>query len=145
MGTSKRERQKQNRTAARAAQARAARRSKVRGRTTKWGGLASLLIVVLFAVSQFDNSGSGSSDTTGETTTLSTLAGAQITGKTACPKTDGTQERATSFENAPSMCIDAKKSYTATFDTSQGEIVVDLDTEKTPDTVNNFVVLSRYK
>ena len=151
MGTSKRERQKQNKSVARAAQARAARRSKVRGRTTKWGGLAVLLIAGLFAVSQFDNSGSGSSDTTvapsdstGETT-LSTLAGAQITGKTACPKTDGTQERTTSFENAPSMCIDAKKSYTATFDTNQGKIVVDLDTEKTPNTVNNFVVLSRYK
>ena len=152
MGTSKRERQKQNKSAAREAQARAARRAKVRGRATKWGGLAAVLIVALFAVSQFDG-GNSSSDTTdavtdstaGETTALSTVPGAQITGKTPCPATDGSQERATSFENAPATCIDAKKSYTAVFDTTEGEIVVDLDTKKTPDTVNNFVVLSRYK
>ena len=43
------------------------------------------------------------------------------------------------------MCIDAKKSYTATFDTSEGTIVIALDTTKTPKTVNNFVTLSRYK
>ena len=43
------------------------------------------------------------------------------------------------------MCIDAKKSYTATFDTSEGAIEIALDTKKTPKTVNNFVTLSRYK
>ena len=43
------------------------------------------------------------------------------------------------------MCIDAAKSYTAVFDTSEGEIQVALDTAKTPKTVNNFIVLSRYK
>lgn len=152
MGTSKRERQKQNKTAARAARARAARRSKVRGQTTKWGGLAVALIIALFAVSQFTG-GSSSSDTTvasADTTdaaseTLSTVAGARITGNTPCPKADGTSKRATSFEKAPGMCIDPKKTYTATFDTNQGKIVVALDTEKTPNTVNNFVTLSRYK
>ena len=154
MGTSKRERQKQNRTAARAAQARAARRNKVKGRTAKWGGLVAVLVVALFAVSQFDNgkSSTSTSDSTADsaatgdsTPTLSTLPGRQITGKTPCPKTDGTEERATKFENAPSMCIDPQKTYTATFDTSEGKIVVDLDTKNTPNTVNNFVTLSRYK
>ena len=43
------------------------------------------------------------------------------------------------------MCIDAKKSYTATFDTSEGAIEIALNTKKTPKTVNNFVTLSRYK
>ena len=153
MGTSKRERQKQNRTAARAAQARAARRDKVRGRATKWGGLAVVLVIALFAVSQFDSSTSSTpTDSTSDTTassdstpTISTLPGKEITGKTPCPKTDGSEERATKFENAPTLCIDAKKSYTATFDTTEGKVVVDLDTKNTPNTVNNFVVLSRYK
>ncbi|NBN89798.1 MAG: peptidylprolyl isomerase, partial [Actinobacteria bacterium] len=54
-------------------------------------------------------------------------------------------ERVTTFEKAPPMCIDAAKSYTATFDTSEGKIEVALDTAKTPKTVNNFVVLARYK
>jgi cyclophilin family peptidyl-prolyl cis-trans isomerase len=42
------------------------------------------------------------------------------------------------------MCIDPTKTYTATFDTSEGKIAVALDAKKTPGTVNNFVVLSRY-
>jgi cyclophilin family peptidyl-prolyl cis-trans isomerase len=42
------------------------------------------------------------------------------------------------------MCIDPNKSYTAVFDTDQGQIEVALDTKKTPQTTNNFVVLSRY-
>ena len=151
MGTSKRERQKQNRSAARAAQARAARRNKVRGRATKWGGLAAALIVLLFAIAQFDGGKSSTSTTdstavpSDSTPSLSTLPGAQVTGKTPCPKTDGSEARTTKFENAPTMCIDAKKTYTATFDTTEGKIVVDLDTKNTPNTVNNFVVLSRYK
>ena len=42
------------------------------------------------------------------------------------------------------MCTAIFKKYTATFDTTEGKIVVDLDMAKTPSTVNNFVVLSRY-
>lgn len=53
--------------------------------------------------------------------------------------------RATKFEQAPPMCIDEKKTYTATLTTDEGEIEVDLDAKKAPKTVNNFVVLARYK
>jgi cyclophilin family peptidyl-prolyl cis-trans isomerase len=74
-----------------------------------------------------------------------TVPGRQITGPTPCPKTDGTEERATKFQQAPTICIDPAKQYTATFDTSQGVIEVALDTKKAPLTVNNFVTLSRYK
>jgi cyclophilin family peptidyl-prolyl cis-trans isomerase len=42
------------------------------------------------------------------------------------------------------MCIDPAKKYTATFDTTEGAIVVQLDTAKTPKAANNFVVLARY-
>ena len=42
------------------------------------------------------------------------------------------------------MCIDPTKTYTATFDTTAGTVVVKLDTQTTPGTANNFVVLARY-
>jgi cyclophilin family peptidyl-prolyl cis-trans isomerase len=70
--------------------------------------------------------------------------GASITGETPCPKADGSSPRTTTFAKAPPMCIDPKKTYTATFDTSKGPITVDLNTQAAPKTVNNFVVLSRY-
>jgi cyclophilin family peptidyl-prolyl cis-trans isomerase len=153
VGTDKRNRQKQNRAAAREARARQQRRDTVKNRTLKWGGLVSVIVIALFAVSRLDSSdSSGSTDTTAavssssdDATTLTTLPGEAITGDTPCPKTDGSEKRVTSFEKAPSMCIDAAKSYTATFDTSEGVVEVALDTERTPNTVNNFVVLSRYK
>ncbi len=43
----------------------------------------------------------------------------------------------------PEMVIDPKKSYTATFKTGKGDIVVRLFADKTPKTVNNFVFLAR--
>jgi peptidyl-prolyl cis-trans isomerase B (cyclophilin B) len=43
------------------------------------------------------------------------------------------------------MTIDAKKSYTATFNTSRGEIVCALHAKDKPITVNNFVFLAKEK
>jgi len=43
------------------------------------------------------------------------------------------------------MTIDAAKKYTATFDTSRGEIVCELFAKDAPKTVNNFVFLAREK
>jgi peptidyl-prolyl cis-trans isomerase B (cyclophilin B) len=50
-----------------------------------------------------------------------------------------------SYPAAPAMSIDPAKSYTATFDTSKGQIVVDLFASDAPMTVNNFVFLARDK
>lgn len=47
------------------------------------------------------------------------------------------------WKSAPEMVIDPKKSYTATFTTDVGDIVVSLFADKTPKTVNNFVFLAR--
>jgi peptidyl-prolyl cis-trans isomerase B (cyclophilin B) len=41
------------------------------------------------------------------------------------------------------MVIDAKKKYTATFNTSRGEIVIELHAKDKPITVNNFVFLAK--
>lgn len=70
--------------------------------------------------------------------------GATITGETPCPEEDGSSERTTRFDQAPPMCIDPEARYQAVIHTSEGDLTVLLDTEGTPNTVNNFVVLSRY-
>ncbi len=43
----------------------------------------------------------------------------------------------------PEMVIDPEKQYQATIKTEKGDIVVKLDAEKAPETVNNFVFLAR--
>ena len=47
------------------------------------------------------------------------------------------------WSSPPQMQIDTSKTYTATFKTEHGDIVVDLFTDKAPITVNNFVFLAR--
>ena len=47
------------------------------------------------------------------------------------------------WKQSPEMVIDPKKSYTATFHTDKGDIVVKLHADKVPKTVNNFVFLAR--
>jgi len=42
------------------------------------------------------------------------------------------------------MCIDSSKRYTATMQTTLGEMVISLDASTAPKTVNNFVTLARY-
>jgi cyclophilin family peptidyl-prolyl cis-trans isomerase len=63
---------------------------------------------------------------------------------TTCPPADGSAERQIAFAGPPPECIDPEVTYTAVFDTSEGEVRAELDTERTPDTTNNFVVLARY-
>lgn len=168
MGTEKRERQKQNRQQRLSELAVQQKRAKVKKRGLQFGiGIPAVILALFLIVNVFAGDDSGPTDeqlreeiqtmlgattlpgdTTAETTPTvpaTTVPGKTISGDTACPQTDGTEERVTKFEKAPPMCIDATKTYTAVFDTSEGEIQVLLDTAKTPKTVNNFIVLSRYK
>ncbi len=55
------------------------------------------------------------------------------------------QKTKSANKGVPSMMIDTKKTYTATLKTDKGDIEILLDAQKTPITVNNFVVLSRKK
>ena len=169
MGTEKRERQKQNRQQRLSELAVQQKRAKVKKRGLQFGiGIPAVILALFLIVNVFAGDDSGPSDaelteqvtdllggstvpadatndSTAPTVPATTVPGKTITGDTACPKADGTEERVTKFEKAPPMCIDATKTYTAVFDTSEGEIEVLLDTTKTPKTVNNFVVLARYK
>lgn len=58
------------------------------------------------------------------------------------PPLDGSAPAKQSFKSAPELGIDTTKRYTATLDTSLGEIVIALDAIKAPQTVNNFVFLA---
>ena len=48
-----------------------------------------------------------------------------------------------SYSAPPPMKVDASKSYTATFETDKGKIVIELYAKDAPTTVNNFVFLAR--
>jgi cyclophilin family peptidyl-prolyl cis-trans isomerase len=169
VGTEKRERQKQNRQQRLSELAVQQKRAKVKKRGLQFGiGIPAVVLALFLIVNVFagdDSSGptdealkeeiqtllgattlpEGETAESASTIPATTVPGKTISGDTPCPKADGTEARVTKFEKAPPMCIDAAKTYTAVFDTSEGEIEVLLDTAKTPKTVNNFVVLARYK
>lgn len=54
-----------------------------------------------------------------------------------------TSQQIKSYDAAPEMQIDQSKTYSAVLHTGEGDITVDLFTDKTPITVNNFVFLAR--
>ena len=83
------------------------------------------------------------STTVAETTTTAAIEPFAY-GKGGCPAMDGTSIEQATFTQAFKQCIDPAKAYTATFDTSEGTIVVDLDTADVPGTVNNFVSLANF-
>jgi cyclophilin family peptidyl-prolyl cis-trans isomerase len=161
VGTDKRERQKANRDRARQERIRKQQRSKLTKRGLIFGVGIPVLVIALFAISQL---GGGSETVAPAVTTVaptetsaptdssnaptSTVASKPLTiveGTTACPKTDGSQKRVDEFSDSMKKCIDPAKSYTATFNTSEGSVVVALNAKAVPGTVNNFVSLSRYK
>jgi peptidyl-prolyl cis-trans isomerase B (cyclophilin B) len=50
---------------------------------------------------------------------------------------------AKNYSTAPTMSINPSKSYSATFDTTRGQIVCELFSQDAPNTVNNFVFLAQ--
>lgn len=136
MGTAKRERQKANR-AARIEAAQAAQQQQDKRRSTRniiivVAAAAAVVVILLVFGRRGDDV---------ETTASSTTS---AVSETPCPAADGSSERRVSFEQAPPMCIDVAKTYTAKLVTSKGDFTITLDAAKAPKTVNNFVVLSRY-
>jgi cyclophilin family peptidyl-prolyl cis-trans isomerase len=80
--------------------------------------------------------------------TLAPLPTAPLVAPTdakACPATDGSAPQKRKFTAEPPLCIDVKKSYQATMETSEGTMVFDLLASRSPRTVNSFVFLARQK
>ena len=157
MPSEKRQRQREN-AASRAAAARKAQLRAAARRRAAVAGIAIIGVIAVIAIFVAQSTGgskkkASAAGTTSTTTAASKAgppkappapAGASLTGPTPCPAADGSAPRTTSFKQAPPSCIDPSKQFTATFDTTEGKIVVALDTKRTAGTVNNFVVLSRY-
>ena len=61
-----------------------------------------------------------------------------------CPAVDGSSARTVTFASAPPMCVDPAKRYSAEMVTSLGALVISLNVNAAPRTVNNFVFLARY-
>ncbi len=150
MGTEKRERQKANREAKLAAQAAEEAKRRRNRFIRNVVILVAAIIVTGFLLSAL--SGCSSDDTEGASTNggSSTTAAptesaddlAYGTGK--CPAADGVADPVIDFDAAPSRCIDPDKAYVAEVETSEGTLTVELDTDKTPLTTNNFVTLARF-
>ena len=162
MGTEKRDRQRANRQLkyqqlAKEEQRRRLTRRIVIGAVAVVGGVGLVLGVAALTGAGGDDDDTAATSvpvtTVPATTTGSTVPGSTVPasivplgfsyGTGACPP-QTVSEPVRSFDNAPQECIDPAKTYSATFHTSEGDIVVDLDTTATPGTVNNFVTLARY-
>ena len=122
-----------------------------------FGGLAGLGVALVAVVIWLADDDDGTETTapaattsTVPSTTASTVPtttnplNTQPPADPECPPTDGTAAPQINFTGPFPMCIDPAGSYTAVFDTNLGEVVVELDTENTPNTVNNFVSLARW-
>jgi peptidyl-prolyl cis-trans isomerase B (cyclophilin B) len=149
VGTDKRERQKANRQL-RLEELHKQRSQQKRRRTAViWGGIVALALVVAFGIWFFNHDNNKSevsaSDTSVAPATSTTEPPPGTTAPpTPCPAADGSSPKTQTFAAAPAMCIDPAKTYTATVETNKGTFTATLDPKTAPQTVNNFVALSRY-
>jgi cyclophilin family peptidyl-prolyl cis-trans isomerase len=153
MGTEKRERQKANRAQKMAQQVVVDRKESRRRGIVGFGVVLGAVVVIaglLWLTSGNDSKKASSATTTSSVpvstappTTLPLKKLAFTYGTTACPAADGSAKRTLTFAKAPKDCLTPGKTYEATFDTTAGKVVVELDTTNTPGTVNNFVFLAR--
>jgi peptidyl-prolyl cis-trans isomerase B (cyclophilin B) len=134
MGTDKRERQKANRAARVEAEQTAARRAK-RNQTIRSAVIGALVVVAVLALIAV-LSGCGSDEESGEDATGDE---AEVPCATA---PDGV--RVIDFDEPPTAEVAPGDEVTATFETSEGTVVVELDTERTPETADNFAALAQH-
>ena len=147
----KRERQRQNREAGRAAQLEAARRAKKKQSAIRMGVIAGLAIVLavlaaaLFGGKDDKKTSAGDTSTTTAGATTTTVDPA-VLAKVQCNETKPPENKnRPTFKEPPPMTIDPAKKYTATMETSCGKITIELDPEGAPKTVNSFVFLAKQK
>ena len=146
MGTDKRNRKKENRRQRLDDLAKQQQRKRTRKLATRAAIFIAVVVGVALIISVSGGSDSTSTnDTTVDTTATAPVEGRALTGETPCPAVDGSEARAATFENAPSNCLDASKTYTAVVTTNKGEFSIVLDQNKAPLAANSFVTLARYK
>jgi cyclophilin family peptidyl-prolyl cis-trans isomerase len=149
----KRERQRQNREAARAAQLEAARQAKRKQSAIRLAVIAGLAIVLaVLAAALFGGkddkkkTAADSTTTTSAPSVTTTTVDQAALAKVQCNDTKPPENpNRPTFKEPPPMTIDAAKKYSATIDTSCGKITVELDPKAAPKTVNSFVFLANKK
>ncbi len=144
MATEKRARQRANRQQKQEEIEREERRDRVR----QFGFIATIIGVVLVAaIALFVIAGGDDDDTTDTAAPAEEAVDEDPVDEAEplpCPAADGSSERVVEFPAAPPECLTDGATYVATFDTTAGEIVAELDPSQAPLTVNNFVYLARY-
>jgi peptidyl-prolyl cis-trans isomerase B (cyclophilin B) len=150
VGTEKRERQKQGRQARIEAALEAQHKAQRRRRLVTFAVVAVGLFGAMFLYSTFVADDDSSDDASSSDSTTSTTAPVDdpasapfAYGDGECAPDTPPAEPVIDYDAAFQDCLDPDATYTAVFDTTEGEIRVDLDTENTPGTVNNFVNLAR--
>lgn len=157
MGTVKRERQKANRQQRLEDLARQARKDKTKRLGLRWGLVIVGGFILLFGLVWLtgDDDKTASSTTAAASTTIDSsstvppVAGGPANlveftyGTGECANPDGSSTKPDKLE-APKLCIDPAKGYQATFDTSEGKVVAELNAAQLPGTVNSFVNLARF-
>jgi cyclophilin family peptidyl-prolyl cis-trans isomerase len=153
VGTEKRERQKSNRALKYEQQVKEDRRSKTKRMLLRGGifvvlGIAGVVAITLIAQSGNDDDGGQTAGTSSATTVESgsevTAIGSFAFGSGECAPETRPDAPPAAFTEPPRLCIDPNATYTATLETSEGTIVVELATDTAPGTVNNFVNLARW-
>lgn len=151
MGTDKRERKKANRAAKLAAEQAAATRAR-RLRTIRNVVTAGVVLVVAMVLismltgcsSDGDDAGSsvateGTEQTAPRAAETEPTAGEEVPCATA---PDGV--RVIDFDEPPTFELEEGTTYVATFETSEGTVVAELDTDRTPQTTANFIALAEH-
>jgi cyclophilin family peptidyl-prolyl cis-trans isomerase len=130
MPTEKRERQRAGREARRAEAQAALRRRQRRRQIIALFVLLAVIFGIGFLVSR---------DGDGETDVAASSSGTSED----CPEPDDDVDRKTSFTEPPQLALEDGKDYVAEVCTDVGSFTIDLDEDKAPKTVNNFVFLAR--
>jgi cyclophilin family peptidyl-prolyl cis-trans isomerase len=125
----KRERQRQNREAAKVAQEQAAKRARLMS-SLRFIGIAVVVVVAVAGIFQLIQGGDDSSDSA-------------ATGGVTCSDEKPPAASSKTYTAAPPQTIDPAKAYTAEMETSCGNITLALDPVSAPVATNNFVFLSR--
>ena len=143
MPSDKRERQRAAREARRAAEAAAYRRARTRKRFFRLAILAVIGLVGAYAV--YTATKPEEQRVATDSTTSTTAGSEPEFGTGECPPAEGAATRTTSFSAPPPKCIEDGKQYTATITTDVGDFKIELNADKAPLTVNNFVFLARHQ
>ncbi len=145
-----------NREIGRQVQQQRARREKTIKSTVRITGALVIIIAIFFAIAFLTDdddsvtpadSAVPTSSTPGDSseTTVAPAPAAFVYGTGECAPEDGSAEQKRTFDDAPALCIDPSKTYTAVVKTNLGEYTMVLDAATAPGTVNSFVNLARFK